>query len=82
MLRITVQTVVQAVPSDQPLTWRDKAELKDLYSVYVGRQPDTLKQSELRELLGISEAEADSLQNLVSQGQFHLEQAQKEEAFF
>lgn len=73
---------VQALPSDQPLAWRDKAELKDLYSVYVGREADPVKLGTLRKLLDISDADAEGLQSLVSTGDFHLDQSKKEEAFF
>ena len=73
---------MQALSSDKPVDWRDKAELKDLYSVYIGRAHDATNQGVLREVLGISASEAESLQDLVTAGDFHLERGQKEEAFF
>ena len=73
---------VQAVPTDKPMTWRDTAELRDLYSVYLGRDHDPINLAMLGQLLGISATEAESLQDLVSSGEFHLEPRQKEEAFF
>ena len=53
-----------------------------MYSVYAGRQQDAEKKSALQKILGISEAEAQSLEELVSSGQFKLEQEVEEEAFF
>ena len=73
---------MQALPADKALDWRDKAEVKDLYSVYIGRMQDSEKQALLREALGISTSDAEALQDLVSAGQFHLEPSRKEEAFF
>ena len=73
---------MQALPSEKPIDWRDTAELRDLYSVYLGRNTDSSSQALLREVLGISAAEAESLQDLVTAGEFHLERGQKEEAFF
>lgn len=74
--------VAQALPSDAPMSWRDKAELSDLFSVYLGKTHDSTKQGILREALGITSAEAEALQDLVTAGDFHLERGQKEEAFF
>ena len=74
---------MQAIPSEQAMTWRDSAEVRELYSVYVGRESDSVKQGMLQQLLGISASEAESLKDLVGAGEFHLEQgSRKEEAFF
>ena len=66
--------LAQAMPSDQPEKWQEKEELQDLYSVYVGREGDAGKGAAVARILGISEAEAGSLQSLVKSGQFKLEQ--------
>ena len=50
--------------------------------MYAGRQQDAEKKGALQKILGISEAEAQSLEELVSDGQFKLEQEVEEEAFF
>ena len=73
---------MQALPSEQPIKWRDTAELKDLFSVYVGRPTEDAKQTQLQQILGISDADAISLRDVVTTGEFHLEQGRKEEAFF
>ena len=72
----------QALPSDAPARWQDREELQDLYSVYVGREGDADKGEAVARILGIPEAEARSLQELVKGGQFKLEQDVEEEAFF
>ena len=73
---------LQALPAGKPAEWREKEEVQDLYSVYAGRQQDAEKKGALQKILGISEAEAQSLEQLVSSGQFKLEQEVEEEAFF
>jgi hypothetical protein len=73
----------KALPSDAPARWQDREELQDLYSVYVGRERDAEKGAAVAALLGIPDAEAASLRELVSSGQFKLEQdVEEEEAFF
>ena len=72
----------QALPSDKTAEWREREEVQDLYSVYAGRQQDEEKRSALRQILGISDAEGESLEQLVQSGQFKLEQDVEEEAFF
>jgi hypothetical protein len=74
--------LAQALPSDKQAEWREREEVQDLYSVYVGRQQDEGKRSALRQILGISEAEGESLEQLVQSGLFKLEQDVEEEAFF
>ena len=73
---------MQALPSDEPAKWQEKEELQDLYSVYVGREKDPGKGAGIAKILGISDKEAQSLGELVSSGQFKLEQDVEEEAFF
>ena len=73
---------MQALPSDEPAKWQEKEELQDLYSVYVGREKDSGKGAGIAKILGISDKEAQSLGELVSSGQFKLEQDVEEEAFF
>ena len=72
---------LQASPAQHP-TWGDAAELRDLFSVYIGRPTDSANQAILQQVLGISDSEVDSLKDIVTSGEFHLEQLQKEEAFF
>jgi hypothetical protein len=63
--------------------WGEKEEIQDLYSVYVGREHDAGKQTEVRNLLGLSEQESQRLQELVSSGAFRMEEeAEEEGAFF
>ena len=73
---------VQAMPSDKPAEWREKEELQDLYSVYVGRESDADKAASVAAMLGISDSEAASLKDLVASGQFKLEQEVEDDRFF
>ena len=50
--------------------------------MYAGRQQDTEKRAALCKILGIPEAEAQSLEQLVQSGQFKMEQEVVEESFF
>lgn len=64
------------------MEWREKEELQDLYSVYVSRESSAEKEAAVAKVLGISEAEAASLRELVSSGQFKLEQDVEDDRFF
>lgn len=79
---MAMNVLMQALPSDKALEWRDQAELKDLYCVYIGEVSDTTKQAYLRDALNISNDTAQSLQDLVDAGQFHLKKKEKADAFF
>ena len=79
---MTAAVCLQALPAGKAAEWREKEEVQDLYSVYAGRQQDAEKKGALQRILGISGAEAQSLEELVSGGQFKLEQEVEEEAFF
>ena len=48
----------------------------------MGREKDAAKAAGVAKILGISDREAQSLGELVSSGQFKLEQDVEEEAFF
>ena len=50
--------------------------------MYIGRGTEDKKQTELQHILGITDAEAGNLRDVVTTGEFHLEQGRKEEAFF
>ena len=73
---------MQALPTGKTAEWREREEVQDLYSVYAGRQQDTEKRAALCKILGIPEAEAQSLEQLVQSGQFKMEQEVVEESFF
>lgn len=70
------------MPSDKPAEWREKEELQDLYSVYVGRESDAHKAASVAAMLGISDSEAASLKDLVASGEFKLEQEVEDDRFF
>ncbi|CAL8468289.1 g7829 [Coccomyxa elongata] len=72
----------KAMPSDKPAEWREKEELQDLYSVYVGRESDADKAASVASMLGISDSEAASLKDLVASGEFKLEQEVEDDRFF
>ncbi|KAK9915263.1 hypothetical protein WJX75_006851 [Coccomyxa subellipsoidea] len=72
----------KAMPSDKPAEWREKEELQDLFSVYVGRESDADKAASVAAMLGIAEQEASSLKELVTSGQFKLEQEVEDDRFF
>ena len=72
----------QAMPSDKPAEWREKEELQDLFSVYVGRESDADKAASVAAMLGIADQEASSLKELVTSGQFKLEQEVEDDRFF
>ncbi len=74
--------MLQALPDGKTAQWREREEVQDLYSVYAGRQQDAAKRGDLCKILGVSESEAQSLEQLVQSGQFKLEQDVEEEAFF
>jgi len=74
---------VQALPSERPVQWDTPEELADLFSVYVGRERGEDKQAAMQALLGLSEADAASLKDLVASGAFRLEaEAEEAESFF
>lgn len=73
---------LQALPSGKTAEWREKEEVQDLYSVYAGRQQDEEKRTALCQILGVSDSERASLEELVQTGQFKLEMDVEEEAFF
>lgn len=72
----------QALPSDEAVQWREKEELQDLYSVYVGRDKDTAKQSVVQKLFALSDKDAKSLKEVVDAGQFKLEAEDDDSNFF
>lgn len=69
----------QALPSDAKESWQPREELMDLFSVYLGRTPDQGKQSELANVIDISEKESGSLRQLVEAGNFKLPDDAEEE---
>jgi len=73
---------LQALPSDEAVQWREKEELQDLYSVYVGRDKDTAKQSVVQKLFALSDKDAKSLKEVVDAGQFKLEAEDDDSSFF
>ena len=73
---------VQALPSDEAVSWREKEELQDLFSVYVGRDKDAAKQSVVQKLFALQDKEADSLRDLVEAGEFKLEAEDDDSSFF
>jgi len=78
-----VVACVQALPSERPVQWDTPEELADLFSVYVGRERGEDKQAAMQALLGLSEADAASLKDLVASGAFRLEaEAEEAESFF
>ena len=48
LLQPNFVTNVQALPAEQPVEWRDRAELQDLFSVYIGRNKDSGKAAVLQ----------------------------------
>ena len=72
----------QALPAEKPVQWDTKEELADLFSVYVGREHAPDKQAAMQRLLGLPEADAAALKDLVASGSFKLEQEAEEEASF
>ena len=75
-------SVLQALPSDEGVQWREKEELQDLYSVYVGRDKDAAKQGVVQKLFSLSDQEAQSLKGLVESGEFKLEAEDDDSSFF
>lgn len=72
----------QALPTDRPESWNPREELLDLWSIYIGKEKDAGKQTELAKVLDISESEAESLRKIVEAGQFRMaEEAAEEELF-
>ena len=65
--------MLQALPSDAKETWTPREELMDLFSIYLGKVQDSSKQSELANILDISEKESESLRDLVDAGDFKLQ---------
>ena len=64
---------MQALPSEDAVTWREQEELQDLYSVYIGKDHDTAKQQVLQKLFKLSDKDAQSLRSVVESGQFRTE---------
>ncbi len=65
------------------MEWREKEELLDLYSAYLTSHSGSEKEEAVRNLLGISEQEAQQLAELVASGSFNLAQeAEKKEVSF
>lgn len=74
--------MLQALPSDEAVQWREKEELQDLYSVYVGRDKDTAKQAVVQKLFSLSDKDAQSLREVVEAGEFKLEAEDDDTSFF
>ena len=72
----------QALPSDEAVQWREKEELQDLYSVYVGRDKDDAKQAVVQKLFSLSDKDAQSLREVVKAGEFKLEVEDDDSSFF
>lgn len=73
---------VQALPSDKPESWDPREEVLDLWSIYIGKEPDTAKQQEVARVLAISDSEAESLRGIVESGEFKLAEEAAEEDLF
>lgn len=72
----------QALPSDEAVQWREKEELQDLYSVFVGRDKDAAKQAVVQKLFALSDKDAQSLREVVEAGEFKLEAEDDDTSFF
>lgn len=70
------------MPSESTVEWKEEEELKDLFSVYLGREQSAEKQDAVQKLLGISDADATKLKDLVTSGEFKIEQEVEEEGAF
>lgn len=73
----------RAVPTSATVTWNDKSELQDLYSIYSARESDPDKQAAIAHMFSLSEDEAANLRDIVAEGNFKLEEeAQETNSFF
>lgn len=73
---------LQALPSDQAVDWKEKEELQDLYSVYIGKDQDSAKQQVLQKLFNLSDKDAQSLKEVVESGQFRVDADDDDSSFF
>jgi hypothetical protein len=69
------------VSASPPLSWAVKDELLDLFCIYVKEPQSDRNVSRLRELLGIDESQAKSLQEMVSASGFSLGLDEEEDIF-
>jgi len=73
----------RANPAEKAMEWAEPEELMDMYSVYLLKDKDEGKQAEVQALLGITDAQAASLKEVIASGGFTLEQeAENEGAIF
>lgn len=73
----------RAYPDGKAMEWSAPEELMDMFSVYLIKDKDEVRQAEVQKLLGITDEQAKSLREVVESGGFQLEQeAENEGAFF
>ncbi len=73
---------VQALPSDKPESWQPREEVLDLWSLYITKESDKLKQEEVARILDIPAEEAQSLRRYVESGEFKLGEEEVERDIF
>jgi len=61
----------RAVP-EGPVVWKEQEEIKDLFCAFVGAEKDEAKVGELQAVLGLGDAEAKDLKEMVDSGKFKL----------
>lgn len=72
-----------AVPTGSAaLEWKEKDELADLFSAYCSKEKGAEKQAAVAALLGISEADAAGLRDIVEQGGWKIAQEEQQETAF
>lgn len=72
----------QALPSNKPETWQPREEVLDLWSLYITKESDNLKQEEVARILDIPAEEAQSLRKYVESGEFKLGEEEAEKDIF
>jgi|TARA_B110000305_G_scaffold216235_1_gene254515 hypothetical protein len=70
------------VSPDSVLEWSVKEELQDIYSVFANEGANETDQKNLQDALGLDDATAAGLREIVGAGKFQLKQDVADEALF
>lgn len=73
---------MQALPSEDPVDWKEREELQDLFSVYIDKDHDSAKQQVLQKLFRLSDKDAQNLKDVVESGQFRVDADDDDSSFF
>ena len=72
----------QALPTNKSEDWQPREEVLDLWSLYITKESDNLKQEEVARILDIPAEEAQSLRRYVESGEFKLGEEEAEKDIF